>query len=112
MAENDDAPMHPRFVETITVVGKTASTYSSKAARKEEVRRAPLRDRAGQVLGEVWTDGRDAAGFVPDENAGVAGIRAQSQVWRILKAAYASGRPAADVLDPDLYAPDFELVTD
>lgn len=111
MAENDE-PTHPRFVETITVVGKTASTYSSKAANKRHVRRAPLRNRAGQVLGEVWTDGRDAAGFVPDENAGVDGVRAQSQVWRILKAAYASGRPARDVLDPALYVPEFELVTD
>ncbi|MDP9843261.1 hypothetical protein [Streptosporangium lutulentum] len=111
MAENEE-PVHPRFTETITVVGRTASTYSSKAANKDDVRRASLRDRAGQVLGNVWTDGQEAAGFVPSENAGMAGITAQSRLWGILRNAYASGRPARDVLDPALYAPEFELVVD
>lgn len=111
MADNDE-PTHPRFAETITVVGKTPRTYSSKPARKEAVRRAQLRDRAGRVLGEVWTDGQEAAGFVPREEAGRDGLKAQSRVWRIHRDAYASGRPARDVLDPNLYEPNFELVTD
>lgn len=111
MAEQQ-GPAHPRFSETITVVGKSAETYSRKPHDQAAVRRAPLKDRSGMVLGHMWTDDKDAAGFVKNEDAGRPAIAAGARLWSILKDAYDSGRPASDVLDPALYAPEFELVVD
>ncbi|MFI6814438.1 hypothetical protein ACIBG7_18650 [Nonomuraea sp. NPDC050328] len=73
---------------------------------------APLHDQAGLLLGHVWTDGQAAAGFSPDRAAGPAGVRASGQVWGIMRDAYVAGRPAAGVLDPSLFRPDFELRVD
>ncbi|GAA1769999.1 hypothetical protein [Nonomuraea bangladeshensis] len=111
MAEQQE-PVHPRFTESITVVGQAAGTYSNKPANPAAVRRARLKDDDGMVLGHVWTDDQAAAGFVKDPDAGRLGIAAASRVWSILKDAHDAGRPASDVLDPALFAPDFELVTD
>ncbi|MFG1709229.1 hypothetical protein ACFLIM_39165 [Nonomuraea sp. M3C6] len=111
MAEEQES-VHPRFSETVTVVGKSAGTYSRKAADPADVRRAQLKEPDGMVLGYVWTDGKDAAGFVKNEDAGRPAIAAGPRLWSILKGAYDAGRPASDVLDPALYAPEFELVVD
>lgn len=71
------------------------------------VRRAAL--YTGDVLlGHVWTDGLEAAGFLPSSQAGAAGVRAGAAVWRILSDAYTAGTPAAAVLDPALFR-DFTL---
>ncbi|WP_219470833.1 hypothetical protein [Nonomuraea rhizosphaerae] len=109
MAEQQE---HPRFSESITVVGQAAGTYNGKPAAQDAVRRAWLKDPDGMVLGHVWTDGQDAAGFVKNADAGRPAIAAAAQVWGILKDAHDAGRPAADVLAPSLYAPEFELVVD
>lgn len=111
MAEEQE-PVHPRFSETITVVGQSAGTYSRKPDDQAAVRRAALKDQDGMVLGHVWTDDKDAAGFVKNEDAGRPAIAAGARLWSILKGAYDSGRPASDVLDPALYVPEFELVVD
>ncbi|WP_113699175.1 hypothetical protein [Nonomuraea lactucae] len=75
------------------------------------VRRAELRDAAtGQLLGHVWADNREAAGFADSDEAGAAGVRAGARVWRILADTYQAGRPASDVLDPSLFEPDYQLV--
>ncbi|MCA2184646.1 hypothetical protein [Nonomuraea cavernae] len=76
------------------------------------MRRAPLKDQDGMLLGHVWTDDKDAAGFVKNEDAGRPAITAGARLWSILKDAHDAGRPASDVLDPALYAPEFELVVD
>lgn len=73
------------------------------------VRRAALYDQAGTLLGHVWTDDREAAGFVESPGAGAAGVRAGARVWRIMADAYVAEVPAAALLNPELYAPDFRL---
>lgn len=86
----------------------TPGTYPAKA--EGPTRRAMLRDEpGGQVLGYVWTDDKQAAGFVEDESAGKAGVRAGAYVWAVQRRAYRLGRPASDVLDPELYAPMYHL---
>lgn len=74
-----------------------------------DVRRAALRSPGGDLLGHVWTDDRKAAGFLPAESAGSAGVRAGSHVWTVHRRAHQAGRPASDVLDPALYAPTYRL---
>ncbi|MEV0617575.1 hypothetical protein AB0I81_29935 [Nonomuraea sp. NPDC050404] len=111
MAEQHD-PVHPRFSDSITVIGQAAGTYGSRPADQAAVRRARLKDPDGMVLGHLWTDDQAAAGFVKNSDGGRPAIAAAAQVWSILKNAYDAGRPASDVLDPALYAPQFELVVD
>ncbi|MFJ2029436.1 hypothetical protein [Streptosporangium sp. NPDC087985] len=81
----------------------TPAGYSSTPQGK--VRRAELR-QGDQLLGLVWTDDREAAGFRPSEDAGPAGVRAAAAVWVILHTCYEAGVEAADVLDPDFYTPE------
>ncbi|OUC99326.1 hypothetical protein [Streptosporangium minutum] len=79
--------------------------YSS--APQGPVRRAELH-QGGVLLGHVWTDDRQAAGFLPAEQAGPAGVRAAGAVWTILQACYEAGMEAEDLIDPDLFE-GFEL---
>lgn len=80
------------------------------ASPRGEVRRAGLHDPDGRLLGHVWTDGKEAAGFLPDERAGSAGVRAGSFVWTLHRELHARGVPASEVLDPALYEPAYRLV--
>lgn len=101
---------HPRWAGDALAprVVSTPATYDSTPAGP--VRRAPLYDGEGALLGHVWTDGQRAAGYLDREDAGPAGRRAGATVWAILRDAHRIGRPAADVLDPTLYADEgFEL---
>lgn len=92
----------PRPTDVHSVPG-----YSSDI--KGEVRRAGLY-KSGQLLGHVWTDGQDAAGFLAVEEAGVAGRDAATQLFTILRDLYAEEVAADAVLDPDFYEPEgFEL---
>lgn len=79
------------------------------ASPSGQVRRAALRDHAGRLLGHVWTDGKEAAGFLPSEQAGSAGVRAGSFVWTLHRELHGRGVPAAEVLDPALYEPTYRL---
>ena len=73
-------------------------------------RRAALRDRAGgTVLGYVWTDDRQAAGWDDVEEPGPASVRAEAYVWRVHRHAYQQGRPVSELLRPELYAPLYYL---
>ncbi|WP_157530701.1 hypothetical protein [Microtetraspora niveoalba] len=105
-----DKPQRPygRWADSgpVTVTPPPAGGYADTPAGK--VRRAELRDNTGQVLGHLWTDDRQAAGFIPAEQAGAAGVRAGAEIWAILRDAHAVGIDAADLLDPDLY-PDYAL---
>jgi hypothetical protein len=100
---------HPRWTDPLAPrVVSTPSTYDYKAAGA--VRRAGLYAADGTLLGHVWTDDRQAAGFLPAEQAGPAGVRAGGAVWAILRDAHRAGLPASDVLDSALYADEgFEL---
>jgi hypothetical protein len=90
------------------VVVATPATYSAQA--QGPVRRAELHDaETDSLLGHVWTDDQAAAGFLDEESAGAAGVRAGADVWGILRDAHQAGRPAAEVLDPALYAPAYRL---
>lgn len=73
------------------------------------VRRAPLHAPDGPLLGHVWTDDGEAAGYLPEQAAGPAGVRAGAYVWTVLSECYRRGIPASEVLDPVLYAPTYEL---
>jgi hypothetical protein len=85
------------------VVGYIPDTYSHKAAGP--VQRAALRAVDGQLLGHVWTDDREAAGFLPDEQAGIAGRRAATDLWVIMRECKRRDVPASELLDPSLYEP-------
>ncbi|MER5420341.1 hypothetical protein [Streptosporangium roseum] len=100
---------HPRWADDALSarVVSTPDTYSSQA--EGLIRQAALRDNSGLLLGWVWTDDRQAAGFLPDEAAGPAGRRAGADVWAIHRDVYQEGRPASDLLDPALYASVGEL---
>ncbi|MFF4623115.1 hypothetical protein [Nonomuraea jabiensis] len=102
-----DTP-NPRFYDYVTPITVSENdSYDFKATGPK--RRAAVYDQQGRLLGDVWTDDRQAAGFTliddPEPDMGyVAG-----RVDRILTDAYKAGIPASKVLDPALYAPDFEL---
>jgi hypothetical protein len=86
-----------------------ATGYSDDA--QGPVRRAELYD-GDTLLGRVWTDDREAVGFLPDEEAGSAGARASARIRAIHRDAFQAHRPPSDILDPFLYAPEgFELRT-
>ncbi|MDR8409787.1 hypothetical protein MTP10_13685 [Nonomuraea sp. 3-1Str] len=102
-----DTPNLPRFHDATAMFADENDSYDFKA--KGQVRRAQVYDRRGRLLGDVWTDDRQAAGFSiiddPEPDMGYA----ESRMDRILTEAYKAGTPASQLLDPALYAPDFEL---
>ncbi|WP_157246059.1 ADP-ribosyltransferase [Nonomuraea typhae] len=105
-----DSP-NPRFYDYVTPISVSRSdSYGFKTTGP--VRQAAVHDRDGRLLGHVWTDDRKAAGFTriedPEPDMAPAGVR----IRLILADAYKAGVPASDVLDPALYAPEFELRRD
>ncbi|MEW1836588.1 hypothetical protein AB0392_01350 [Nonomuraea angiospora] len=105
-----DTPNLPRFHDATARFASENDSYDYKATGP--VRQAAVYDRRGRLLGEVWTDDRQAAGFTliddPEPDMGYVGGRMD----RILAKAYKAGIPASELLDPALYAPDFELRRD
>ena len=101
---------HPRWTDAAFGRFDVSESGNYPGDVQGPVQRAELRSPDGMLLGHVWTDGFLAAGFMDDDAAGVAGVRAGARVWRILADAYAAGRPASDVLDPALYEPEFQLI--
>ncbi|MEV4116352.1 hypothetical protein [Nonomuraea sp. NPDC049695] len=101
-----DTP-NPRFHDVTARFVSENDSYDFKAAGP--VRRAAVHDRHGRLLGHVWTDDRQAAGFtrINDPEPDMAYVRGQMN--RILTKAYRAGIPASELLNPSLYAPDFEL---
>ncbi|MFC4005999.1 hypothetical protein ACFOY2_02110 [Nonomuraea purpurea] len=102
-----DTP-NPRFYDYVTPISVSKNdSYDFKATGP--VRRAGVYDQQERLLGDVWTDGRQAAGFSliddPEPDMGYA----VGRMDRILTQAYKAGIPASELLDPALYAPDFEL---
>jgi hypothetical protein len=100
---------HPRWGPGSLQPVEVSSPPGYSPTAKGTVRRAELRDQAGQLLGHVWTDDDAAAGFLPAESAGSAGARAASYVWVVLSQCAARDIPASELLDPALYEPDFVL---
>ncbi|SDK34180.1 YD repeat-containing protein [Nonomuraea maritima] len=99
---------NPRFYDYVTPITVSKNdSYDYKATGP--VREAPVYDRHGRLIGEIWTDGRQAAGFTliddPEPDMGYVG----GSMDRILARAYKAGIPASELLNPALYAPDFEL---
>lgn len=85
-----------------------AQTYSHKA--KGPTRRAALRDSAdGPILGYVWSDGREAAGWLDATPRRPETSRAAAFVWRVHRHLFEQGRPAAEVLNPEHYTPMYHL---
>lgn len=85
--------------------GAASGTYSGDI--QGPVRRAPLRDARGTLLGYVWTDDKKAAGFRQEQ--GPTSVAAAAAIWRIHARLHAAGKPASAVLDPALYAPTYRL---
>lgn len=111
MATGDEGPP-PGVSERMwsiphSVQAHVPETYPAKAAGP--VRRAALRDDDGRLLGYVWTDDREAAGWLHIDDPTPAGVRAGAYVWAVHKRAYGLGQPASSVLDPALYAPMYLL---
>ncbi|MET7339272.1 hypothetical protein [Nonomuraea sp. NPDC005650] len=102
-----DTP-NPRFYDYVTPITVSRSdSYDFKAVGP--VRRGELRDRDGRLLGHVWTDDRQAAGFTRIENPEPDMAYVRGRISQILSGAYKAGVPASQLLNPALYAPDFEL---
>jgi len=102
-----DTP-NPRFYDYVTPITVSENeSYDFKATGP--VRRAAIYDQNGRLLGDVWTDDRQAAGFtlIDDPEPDMAYV--SGRVDRILTEAYRAGIPARELLDPALYEPDFEL---
>ncbi|MGW6496850.1 hypothetical protein [Nonomuraea angiospora] len=105
-----DTP-NPRFYDYVTpITVSRGESYDFKATGP--VRRAAVHDRVGRLLGHVWTDDRQAAGFTRIEDPEPDMAYAGGRMRQILAHAYKSGVPASQLLDPALYAPDFELRLD
>ncbi|MFD1940543.1 hypothetical protein ACFSKW_54720 [Nonomuraea mangrovi] len=98
---------HPRWGPDSLQPVRVFSPPRYKAIAQGDVRKAALRDRDGRLVGHVWTDDRDAAGFLPTESA--AGTTAASYVWVLMTECAARDVPASELLDPALYAPDYML---
>ena len=99
---------NPRFYDYVTpITVSRPDSYGFKATGP--VRRAAIHDRGGRLLGHVWTDDRQAAGFtlVDDPEPDMAPVG--HLMDHILGEAFKAGTPASELLDPALYAPDFEL---
>lgn len=87
----------------------TPSTYTGVPAGP--VRQAALVDLNGRLLGWVWTDGMQGAGWKEDqEHPSADAVRAGTYVWGMLRHCHNAGVPAAEVLDPELYEPDYRLM--
>ncbi|MGP3955631.1 hypothetical protein ACTWPT_06500 [Nonomuraea sp. 3N208] len=101
-----DTP-NPRFYDVTARFASENDSYDFKATGPK--RRAAVHDRNGRLLGHVWTDDRQAAGFtrIEDPEPDMAYVRGRMQ--QILAEAHKAGVPASELLDPALYAPDFEL---
>lgn len=102
-----DHKPHTRWTDTALAPARVSDSGTYPGVPSGSVRRAPLYDGT-TLVGHVWTDGT-AAGFLDNDAAGPAAIRAGARVWRILADAHQAGRPAAEVLDPALFAPAFRL---
>lgn len=83
----------------------SAVKYPAFSTRPE--RKAPLMS-AGRVLGWVWTDDVEAAGWDPVEQSQEA-AQAAGRVWTIHAAAARGGEPVSVVLEPERYAPLYQL---
>lgn len=90
-----------RFTDAAPILVTRAQTYPSVPTGT--VRTATLRDPAGAVMGDVWTDGQ-AAGFRPAE-ATPETARAGAHVWAVHARAHRNGVSATGILDPGLYGP-------
>jgi hypothetical protein len=104
---------HPRWTDAAFAPVEVSDSGTYPGVAQAPMQRAALHDATtGQLLGHVWTDNRQAAGFLDNDDAGAAAVRAGARVWRILAEAYQAGRPAGEVLDPALYeAAGFRLTT-
>lgn len=100
-------PTHPRWTDEgfAPTPGGPSGTYSGTAAGP--IRYAELRDRDGDVMGYMWTDGKKAAGLRKSQH-GLA-VEAGSYVYRVHARMLREGRPASDVLNTDLYAPLYSI---
>ncbi|MDA0631910.1 hypothetical protein OUY22_00650 [Nonomuraea sp. MCN248] len=98
---------NPRFHDVIPMFASENDSYDFKATGP--VREAAVHDQRGQLLGHVWSDGRQAAGFTRAENATPELAQAGGRIRRILADAYKAGVPAGELFDPALFAPEFEL---
>ncbi|MFF4412127.1 hypothetical protein ACFYY8_06310 [Streptosporangium sp. NPDC001559] len=100
---------HERWTDAGVIPGPaTAAAPGYSSAPAGPVRRAPLYD-GDTLLGQVWTDDADAAGFRPDEQAGPAGVQAGAYVWAVMAECHKRDIPAAELLDPVLYEPTYQL---
>lgn len=72
------------------------------------VRRAALHDDTGRILGHVWTDDQNAAGWTPTEMDSTVAL-ATRYVWGVISATYLRGEAPAAVLNPAPYGPLFRL---
>lgn len=103
MAEQE----HPRFSEMAPRIVSIPDTWGHVPVGPIE--QADVYDSDGIRVGYVWTDGHEAAGFLEYEEAGLAGRKADSRIWKLQADAHVRGVPASQALDPQLYAPDFRL---
>lgn len=106
-----DREPHARWADDALAPVQVEDSGTYPGVPAGPVRQAALYDPAGTLLGHVWTDDRQAAGFTESSAAGPAGVRAGARVWRIMADAYEADVPASAVLNPELYAPDFRLQT-
>lgn len=100
---------HPRWGDDALAPALVDSPPAYDSTPAGPVQRAALRDRDGQLLGTVWTDDRDAAGYTPAEPAGSAGVRAGGYVWTLLTECRKRDVPASELLDPAMFEPDYQL---
>ncbi|MFE3449633.1 hypothetical protein ACFXJ8_11925 [Nonomuraea sp. NPDC059194] len=100
---------HPRWGPGSLLPEEMSSPPGYSPIAQGEIRKAELRDRDGRLVGHVWTDDKQAAGFLPAEKAGSAGTTAASYVWVLMTECAARDVPASELLDPALYMPDYEL---
>jgi hypothetical protein len=102
---------HPRWSDDALAPALVDSPPAYEAIAAGPVRKGALHDRDGQLLGHVWTDDRQAAGYTPDESAGPAGVRAGGYVWILLTECRKRDVPAGQLLDPGMYEPVYRLDT-
>lgn len=100
---------HERWTDAALAPTQVSDSGTYPGTPEGPVRRAALYD-GHTLVGHVWTDDRAAAGFLDNDDAGAAAIRAGARVWRVLADARQAGRAAGDVLDPALFAPAYRLV--
>ncbi|MCK2213369.1 hypothetical protein MF672_006115 [Actinomadura sp. ATCC 31491] len=93
-----DTP-NPRFYDYVTPITVSRDdSYDFKAAGP--VRRAALHDRDGRLLGHVWTDDRQAAGFTRVEDPEPDMAYARGRVNQILTDAHKAGLPPVSSWTP------------